>query len=995
MAVDRVGSPIGRSEVGLANLLYGDVGAAARSVVAPYSLSPEEAKSVAERWGVRDSPIWGPILDTITNPLVIIGAILSHSFPVVPIKSLASYSQKVQRAAKASYLPVGMQRLGSAFTIFRDLPEVTGSLDDIGIHTKLFKEKNFIALRKLYDDYSKTTGKALGEYEGYLASIKLGGLDELNPRALRRLRVETPFNVDAVRREFDANPSLNKFVRGMRGWFDELYDDVFVRHPDMRGEVVESLRKKGARLDKKALDALSRGEYDIPADVRSSLRNSPRVKELKKQLARTGMIELGDYMEGYWPQRIPRDIKEFDRFVQDIIEGTAASRTVAGKKAVAGLDQTVSPHVLKRTGRMAPDVRELAKHPHLLDEGRYQKLVNKIEEAGGTIAPYSLNFSNVLTGYANSMAATYGMNVTGAGRRLKAARDAMRAVGDWRVGMLENELVPIAAGKMDVDKAVKAAHWMAAKHRFAEEIVQNPAVTKVFDNLPGGKKLHEWVLERVTADEGPFGRASFSSGLTRWLGLGTLGGNIGSSVTNMIGGLMNGSAIIGAEAMAHGMSRFMKGVPNYITARQAGRGFEEAIEHAFPDFAKSGLTSSPQIYDILGGSLERAYQTHQTSLLGAKGSKILDKAQELLMAPFRATEASLSIGMFEGGLWKGIKEGLPRREAIDAARRAVQMGQFPPSVVNTPVVLLNKNPLLKQYMTFLLKQPELILQTGPSAGSGVQADRILGRNWGALGRMLLFSGLSYEAGRALGFDPSKGLISGGIPSPEEGDPFYPFPFVPPAVRIAGAVASDVIQGETTSTRRIAPSLVPGGVALSRVAGLVDPNIPSWMRRQYVDYGMQTPDGRYGVFGFSKEGGPPKLVGFATTTQLVARGLGLPFGGGLQQEPAAVKWLTGNQKRIVEMKQQYLMAMQANNTWQMQQLDDQFKKAYGVQGGIGSIIKKSDWKAIEARRNVGRLDRVLKTLPPEVRPQFGMALQSAISPETWRSNPEPLSAGGPP
>lgn len=993
MAVDRVASPIGRPELALTNLLYGDVGAAARSVAAPYDLSPNEARSMAERWGIAGDSVWGPIVDTLTNPLVLLGAVLAHNFPIVPVKSLFNYSKKVQRAAKASYLPVWAQRLGSAHTIFRDVPEVTGALDDVGRYTTTFKKTHFESLRKLYDDYAKTAGKPFGEYEGFLAATRLGGLDELNPRAFKNLRVQTPFNIEAVKGEFDKAPALSQFVKGMRGWMDNLYDDVFVRHPDMRPEIVEALRKNGAKLNKQSLDSLARGEYDIPSDVRASLRNSPRAKELKKQLAENGMLEIGDYVSEYWPQRIPRDIKGFDDFVQGILNSTAGNKAVTGRQAVAGLDQTASPHLLKRAGRMAPDPRELAKHAHLLDETRFATFVDKIDKAGGTIAPYSLNFSTVLNGYANSMAATYGMNITGAGRRLKAARDAMRTAGDWRVGMLENELVPMAAGKMDVDRAVKAAHWMAAKHRFAEEVVQNSTITKVFDGLPGGKKLHQWVLERVTADEGPFGQASFSSGLTRWLGLGTLGGNIGSSVFNLMGGVMNTASLIGAEGAVNGAIRFMKGVPRYIDARKTGKAFEEAIEHAFPDYAKSGLVTAPQLYEVLGGPMERAYQMSQTTILGGKGAKMLDKAQEYLMAPFRATEAANTLIAFEGTMWRAAKEGIEHRDAIDVARKVVQTTQFPASVVNTPVVLLNKNPLLKQYMGFLLKQPEYLLQRSTSVGSGVQADRILGRNWGTLGRALLFSGLSYETGKSLGFDPTRGLISGGLPIPEEGDLFYPFPAVPPAVRIAGAVASDVLHGETTQTRRIAPALIPGGVAASRLAGMVSPSTASALRRQYVDYTQATPDGRYGVYGFSQEGGGPRLVGFATAGELIGKGLGVPFGNGLSQEPQAVKWLTSNQKRITEMKRQYMEAMQGNDAHTMQAIDDQFRRAYGAANGIGSLIRKSDYRSMQMRRNVGRLDRVLMGVPPELREQFGMALQSSIDPEAWRSNPQQFPVPG--
>ena len=96
-------SPIDRPDMALSNLLLGNVGGAARSLAAPDSLSPDERKKLVERFGITNPGPFKTLLETATNPTVIVGAILTARYDVPGLRSYMNWTN--------GYGPEGLRRL--------------------------------------------------------------------------------------------------------------------------------------------------------------------------------------------------------------------------------------------------------------------------------------------------------------------------------------------------------------------------------------------------------------------------------------------------------------------------------------------------------------------------------------------------------------------------------------------------------------------------------------------------------------------------------------------------------------------------------------------------------------------------------------------------------------------------------------------------------------------------------------------------------------------
>jgi hypothetical protein len=240
--------------------------------------------------------------------------------------------------------------------------------------------------------------------------------------------------------------------------------------------------------------------------------------------------------------------------------------------------------------------------------------------------------------------------------------------------------------------------------------------------------------------------------------------------------------------------------------------------------------------------------------------------------------------------------------------------------------------------------------------------------------MLMASGAAYEGGRALGLDLSGGLLTGTLPFPHDTKgPFGIYPFVPPAMQIPGNIIQAAIEGDPRALQQTLPLLVPGGIAASRAIGYV-PGVggegtAKLLGRYYADYKMPTPDGRVPVF--SHDG---NLIGYETIGQITAKAVGIPGAGGeVRNETEILQWLVQNRDRAREARRGYLEALFRNDTSAMMQVRESYESTFGVP----LTIKETHVKAYQLRRDVPRIERVLATLPEDIRPQFAAILQQAI------------------
>jgi len=584
-----------------------------------------------------------------------------------------------------------------------------------------------------------------------------------------------------------------------------------------------------------------------------------------------------------------------------------------------------------------------------------------------------------MSNYFHQTSVVYGMNKNGAGRILKTARDELEAAGDhMRSGMLENEVIPVVAGRPTFQQAVKGS-WQAAVQRRVREYAEAPWVAKAL-----GPKNHKWLTENLDKSNGPFSLSKLDSSLTSFMYHGALGGNAGSIVMQAMQTLITTVPVLGTYA-ATGLGRVVKKVPKYMDKRFKGLDHYDALTATFPDFVESGLghadKMAQEVSDALAVSFDLAAKSPRTASGMAKG---WNKAKQGLMFFFEKFENINQLSAFEGAMAKGMKEGLSREAAMPLARRVVMETQFPSAPGNVPMWMSNLKQMpfgksLSMFSQFTWRFAEFAGSTATALGSSEKAG-LFGKNWGTLGRMAVTSGLAYEFGKSvLGTDLSQGLATGAFPSPRKDAPFSPIPWVPPILNVPGTLAQDIMAGTLGTldkTRYSLPVLVPGGVAAARAISYASPTLAKKLGRKYIDYNQPSPDGSYAVYSGAKPE-TPTLVGHMTAPAIIASALGFPGRGEAGREPEALNWLMKNRERISQYKKGYLNAMLANDYGKAHTINEDFTRAYPGHGGINSLLKKQDIQAMQLRRQVTRMERVLNTLPKDMRQDFAFMIQSAV------------------
>lgn len=996
---------IGRQSVALRHLGRGDVGAALRAEFSPGSLSPEEAQSIIQA-AELDTGVLGPIFESLTNPIVILGAALSFAFPVLKLRQMyGSVSKQIKKADQMGHmLPPGLREVMiSPSTMLRTEPHLWDALLDVAHGRKVFYEKYIPRMMDDLEVYAKKAGSPLTEFHGRVVAASLDGLEKVHPKALKNFarpginpktgkawsaksiagRMRSPFDTQKLTGHIDSQPGLREYVNSTRKVMDDVFDDLVVRHPEMRAELEAALTKKGRRLrvrQKRAIESGQLDTLDIPADVREYLKTSKRYKEVENKIRKSGTLELGDKLEDYWMHQLPRGVREIDTELVDLMR-EVSKQGLHGKRMSAGVSATVSESLMKRAGRMMPHLDDIKQFEGtgLLDDVAYKEMqqvvLSSAKDPAKHILPYSLEYAGSMQDYMHRMAATYAFNVRGAGRILNEGVDYLKKgqPGQQRIAsVLEDTLIPLAAGKPDFQRAVRSQYWAGMQMRLQDSL-KNGVLGQV---VP--KDLKKWMSDRLAPGGGPFVAGSLEGGLTDLMYSSTLGGNISSVLMNSMQTLITTVPFLGKHAL-DGIQRTLSKAPEYFKARVAGVPHFEAVQRAFPEFAEMGLGGMSKIVE---GGLDQMQNAYRAATAGPL-RRGFDKTNAFLMSLFEKAETMNQLVAFEGTMAKAASEGIRGTEALLAARRTVMLTQFPGGAVNAPIWVSKMKGhaggrLAMMFSQFALRYPEFLISTATAAGSGVQAAG--GRNWGTIGRAMLISGLAYEGGKAMGVDLSRGLMFGALPEPREDSPFYPWPMVSPALSIAGNLARDVLSGEFPEKSKYSlPLLVPGGVAGARAVGLVKygAGAAEALGRKWIDYDSPGPGGTYPMYSEARSGATT-LVGYSTLPQIMAQGLGLPVNTVSKQEPGAMEWLMKNRDRIREAKRQYLEAVNVNDQQEANSIDQQFQAAYPeVQGGLRALVQPRDMEAMQLRKDVSRMERVMDTLPREVRPIFAAALQASM------------------
>jgi hypothetical protein len=996
----------------------------------------EDEEALLERIRHKDG-IFEALWNTVTDPLVLITGALTFMFPLPTVRGLKSAAKSITPFGGPAGNVLGRQFF-KPWNMFRDYAdEIYKPLMGIAENKRWFNEQIATRLKESLDRFRSVARREPTRYELQLVAYKLDGLANELPSRFRHFRrpvegadvgqLRSPFKPGVIDEEIAKVPGLDQLRKDTRDLKEWAYDEVVLSDPEMRSEIIKAMgvrAEKGVKLAPSEIGRrMDRGTLRIPESVKDQLRSTRKFQEMQgRVVAHTDdptVRVIGGKIDEHFPHQLPRDLATFEQWIRKTL--TPVPKSKHGK--MIRMDDKVADSLLPSYEAMLPEVPHLRRFPHLLNKERMgelelavQRLANdpktgkvvytrKIDpntQMVNPVPPYSLEFENVLPRYFHQMGATYAHNKGGGGRKLHEAVAMLHKKGDWREAVLQDTYIPLASGRLDYDKALRMAEWAGTRGRM-REFLDGPVGSKVFSGplTRMGKDL------RANLDEasGTWGHLSLEAPLTEIMYASALGLNTSPVILNSLQTILTTTPLAGIQHASKGLAAVYKKATKYFDLRyNRGLGHEEAFPKAFKEFHESGLGSQTMMREMFGEGMEQAYRK------GAHGKfrKGWDRVRNSMLWMFQKVELTNRLTAFEAGRSLSKAGGGTADDMMDMGRWMVRETQFPSGWESSPYALtkLRAKPfgrLLSMFLQFPISAAEFAMSTATTAYSkmpiaqkspalawlGVKDNSLIGeliKPWhpGPLARMGFYGAVAWNAGKALGLDLERGLAFGLSPMGMEGAPFYPAP-VPPILSLMGAAAMDLTAGEWNQMQYAAPLLVPGGVAAARAAGTLGTALPGvgyaseglakFLGRKYTDYTKPTADGRYPVY--SSAGDTISFVGNMNVGQLVAQGLGVPISGGGRAESQVMEWLVKNRDRIREAKRTYLEALYNNDGEGATRVENQFQKAYPqLKRGLRSLIKKSDIRALQMRRDLTRIEKVLRTLPAEMRPLFTQAIMGS-------------------
>lgn len=512
------------------------------------------------------------------------------------------------------------------------------------------------------------------------------------------------------------------------------------------------------------------------------------------------------------------------------------------------------------------------------------------------------------------------------------------------------------------------------------------------------RRLKEWgpvkqyagALERAAEriERSPYSYAGLGHDITSYLTMTTLGApNFLAPLTNMMQVVSNMSGMFGAKYARESWTYTIDQMRKYVVARApkalGGQAMEanEAARKYLGDFGRNVL----QLDATLGKATESTLENLTRQAVGAgKGTRAMDHLRNTLMAPFQFSELFNRMWSYNWARFhlqdelpgkvvymasRGAKVRLPYRgqgklrllrEAVDEhAAELMYATQFGTGPLQKPFMLTEWWQPLQQYLGYPIRQLNLLRNIVKDPAYAARTALVVG-------------GLYATVRESLGVDYTRGLATGGIPQITEDSPFAPLQ-VPPFVGLVGA-GMQAVGGDSEALRKALPTLVPGGVGLARLATALPgvEGVQRFTRRQYADYNAQTPDGRVPLY--SADGA---LIGYFSKGQLFARALGVGDVG-VEQEHALTSFALRQRDEVRQLKREYLEALSSGDSLSVKRIDELWRHKYP---GLGPIpVRKQDMRSLHLRQDVTRLERVLETLPPELRPHFTTAIATSFGAE---------------
>jgi hypothetical protein len=973
----------------------GDLPGVWRAAFQPKELTPIERDRLLRKWGLDEGP-YARVFKTLTNPLLIASLALAHKFPIPSGDNIFKLSKAMQ--GFAAKFPV-LRHLASMQGLFQGMRRTGGKADFVDEFGKIIKDTQ--DFRSKYGGEYATHLEAFRQATGKLPSLQdqrmvAAYLDGLH-KPLRgfqgkngKIRVgsgETTASLDAIGTLMPgleskmSRPTL-ELAKGFRQTLDNQWREVF---SDVKGRkrILEAItRQKAAGFSDDISDAMA--EF---------LRNPKKIPD-------------------YFPRRVLQSEEDFRKLVSVLTESASAKKFA--KSATRKIGQWASPEVHKRKFGMLPSFQDLDELGDLVDAGArsrlesltkariihaaraqgvrgstlsmmkklplreleqdYPKLFQPAEAqkiatilADSRPSEYSLKLMPVISQYNHTLAGTFAWTVKGGGQKTVQMLDELKfagktdAVKRYQAEILENTYIPMAMGRGTFRNALRAQMWSQSNQTLAVKLESSPGLRKIL-----GNSATDSLVEGLRSSKGAFSLLNLERKAAGYFYLSTLGLNPGSALKNTLQLVLTTGPVIGYKTAAQGLGEAMRKSHKYFALRLGPRkiGHDAALRKAYPEFGKAGLVASPLTEEAIQNTLINA---HEIAALPSGVAKTADKVKRAMMAMFSASETTVRVASFEAGMIHARRAKMPIEAAIEFSRKLVEKTQFLTGPQNTPFFLVDKSPLVRQLAQFPLRMLEFVTTTALSLGSGAidprtgKAMNFLGANPGTFARMVAGSVIAMELGEAMNWNTGDALIGGALPSFQPaGKVLAPIPVVPPFFQLAGSLGIGLGSGDFSEFARSTPLLIPGGTQLFRAMGLV-PNVPGdvgrvmakTFERTYADYGAPAPDGRIALFS-----GKGTLKGYYRPWEIVRYGMGVK-GGDIQAESQLLETMVKQRDQIREARQSYMDARFRNSAKEANSISEGFQQRFGFQ----LPVTEKDMKAMQMRRQMTRLEQVVRTMPP--------------------------------
>jgi hypothetical protein len=1026
-------------------MLQGRPGAAAESLFAPYNLSPEESKEIHDYLLPKDkpqNPILKTIIDVSTNPLVIIGALLAYKFPVGKATSMERVFEGLAGTSKK--ISEAMSYLAPAHMNLRNIPNLYHLFLDHSRNVAMFTEKHMATLHKLIQDHVALNGKITGEQSDLIAAWNNGMHKAKNSVQRAYNLTEAPILPGL---EAKMGEPLVKLANGMKTWYDQVWNDWT---PSKMEIAIRELKVKGVHIGRflddyfphmpsgsgleqtilesyglqRAREAMMREVAPIAIAGSKKARMNRAIPSLESLVnyERMGIMRPG-FMQELHNKMITDANTLADAIWYDVSHLDEKATEMLRKKNLTAEEGNVRKHALlskqlqrhlkaiqqNLEGKLGLELGNEAAHKFAgdliyLKMNHPERLQEKVLQLAGQLATpqtYSMNAIDVASRYLHSTAQTWSWWDGGATKKViegkvmpsiaQAYKDIMTLHGPgmspWQRHYIQEELVPAIRGFKSWREFQLSAMFNEKKRQVFEFLQTSKVAQKV---LP--EQVRNYLLDATAASRGSLSLSSTNSALNKYFYLTALGANPGPISMNALQPILTLLPMkgVGPEGFARGVNEYSKRIGEFWkVATSKGGTFEKAYNTAFSDFVEA----TGRTYGSVANMMRSGLVEEPSGVMPRVVRKGIDKIEEVMLGPFGASEMNNWLVSFYSAKTKYLhdegvpmfrslktlaeKRGTPLR-VLQIAAKSHQFGeditrstQFGGGPLGTPRALLGVPGPLKQFAHFPMNEAAYLSGSlGFGENPGV-------RDWGTIGRALgISAGVAVAAKDMLGMDLSRGLITGALPAPSyEGSPFYPWPIVPPAVGLAGNAVMSVAQGSLDPLRKSWGIMVPGGVVARRLMQNVSPS--------RADYKNRTPDGRIPVY--NKDGA---LVGTYSPWELTMKAMGLNPAS-VTAEQQATQYIVSQRDKIRGYRKKYLDAFMKNDVRQSEIINAEFQKAYP---GFGPIqVTKADLKALDTRRQVSRINRVMQGVPAQYRPMF----QQMVNESSFRDISQNIQAGASP